>query len=119
MEVLSGGRDVFGTGLGVPLIPQFPINANNTGGTGTTETGAVLSVNPTYQASSTSLTLTLSLNPASTSGNTCNLSADNYTLLITYGTPGGKRGQVIIGWNRNPDGTFGNMWSRRVEPVND
>jgi hypothetical protein len=73
--------------------------------------GSVVNVTATFAPSSTPITLRFDINP-SVLGNlfsapTCTIYGDSYNLLITY-TPstGGRRGQVIIGFNRMPNGDF-------------
>jgi hypothetical protein len=77
---------------------------------GATHSGGTVDVNAAYQAAATTVTLRFNLNP-SAEGNfgssTCNFYGDNYALTITYTGPAGRRGQVIIGWNRETGGTFG------------
>ena len=73
--------------------------------------GSVVNVTATFAPSSTAITLRFDINP-SVLGNlfnapTCTIYGDSYNLLITY-TPstGGRRGQVIIGFLRMPNGDF-------------
>jgi hypothetical protein len=86
--------------------------------TGTTHAlGSAAAVISGYLSSSTSITLRFNLNPAATSDfDTCTLYGDNFELLINYtaatASNGPKRrGQVIVGWNREPDGSLGKMWT--------
>ena len=49
----------------------------------------------------------------------CTLYGDNVNLVINYTLAHGKRGQVIIGMNAQPDGTLGKSWAYNVEYLND
>jgi hypothetical protein len=73
--------------------------------------GSVVPVTATYAPSSTAITLRFDIDPSGAAqlfnAPTCTIYGDSYNLLITY-TPstGGRRGQVIIGLMRMPDGDF-------------
>jgi hypothetical protein len=74
--------------------------------------GTAVNVTAASAASTTAITLRFDLNP-STAGSlfngtpTCTIYGDSFNLLITYTPPtGGRRGQVIIGFNRMPNGDF-------------
>jgi len=81
--------------------------------------GAAVTVNTGFQATSTGLTLRFDLNQASaTELGLCTLYGDTFELLINYtvGSPAnGRRGQVVIAWNRLSDGTIGEAWAYNVE----
>jgi len=86
--------------------------------------GNLATVTPGFQASSTAITLRFNLNPNTPSAlfGFCTLYGDNFELLINYalGNPGGgRRGQVVIGWNRQENGTMGVAWAYNVELLND
>jgi hypothetical protein len=83
--------------------------------------GTAVTVNSGFGASSTGLTVRFNLN-SDTSGffGTCTLYGDSFQLLISYtsaaSSTGPKRhGQVIIGWNRTPQGTMANAGAYNVE----
>lgn len=91
---------------------------NVSGDAGTTHAlGAAAAVISGFQSSSTNITLRFNLNPATTSDfGTCTLYGDNFELLISYTAASAshgpkRRGQVIVGWNREPDGSLGKMWT--------
>jgi len=92
------------------------INVSSDAGT-THALGAAAAVISGYQSSSTNITLRFNLNPATTSDfGTCTLYGDNFELLINYTSASAshgpkRRGQVIIGWNREADGSLGKMWT--------
>jgi uncharacterized repeat protein (TIGR01451 family) len=81
--------------------------------------GTAAAVNSTYAASSTGITLHFNLNDdASGFLGTCTLYGDTFQLVINYtpGSAGGhQRGQVVIGWNRQENGTIGQAWAYNVE----
>jgi hypothetical protein len=72
--------------------------------------GAAVSVTSS-QASSSGILIEFNLNPSATGAfgtSTCNIFGDNVNLVIVYTVPSanGRRGQVIIGFERTPDGDF-------------
>ncbi len=89
---------------------------------GVTHTGTPMPVIAADQSANTTIFLRFDLDPQTATqtlaftGVTCNLSGDNYQLIITYTLPGGRIGQVIVGSNRDSDGPFGKMIWHRAEP---
>ena len=85
----------------------------DTAAAGVTHTAAsAVTVNAGFTASSTAITLRFDINPSAAANAfntpTCNIFGDNFNLIITYTKPNsnGRRGQVIIGFMRMPDGDF-------------
>jgi len=92
------------------------------GDTGTRHAlGSAVTVNTSYAASSTALTIRFNLNPDTTSLlGTCTLYGDTLELLISYttastGSGHRRRGQVIIGFNRDSDGSMNQAFAYNVE----
>ncbi len=82
--------------------------------------GAAATVNGSSASSSTGITLRFNLND-DTSGflGTCTVYGDTFELVISYtpnaGGGGGRRGQVVIAWNRQADGSMGAATAYDVE----
>ena len=91
------------------VLPDTSVASDGTTGV-THGPGSVVTVLAGSTASSTGITLRFDLNPsftASLGSGTCTIYGDSFNLLITYNLPtGGRRGQVIIGFMRMPDGDF-------------
>ena len=118
----SAGIQIFDSTNTVEITsPSVATLVNVNGDTSVTNhpVGTAVSVNTNYATSSTGITLRFNLNDdASGFLGTCTLYGDTFQLVITY-TPGtsggGRRGQVVIGWNRQEDGSMGQAWAYNVD----
>jgi hypothetical protein len=116
----SVGLQIFDAS-GSPEIttPSVYANISVTGDTGgVTHTGSTVSVTGD-NASSSSISIHFNIYPSGTAFfGTCEVYGDNINLVITYASGSGghrRRGQVIIGMNRQSDGKMHEAWAYNVD----
>ncbi len=102
------------------LVPLTSV-IGDTGASGATHSGATLNVT-SNQAAASGITIRFTLDPAAAGAvesSSCAIFGDNVNLIINYTTGAGTRrkGQVIIGMNRQIDGTMTQTYAYNVEPL--
>lgn len=121
IQIFDSGNTTEITNSDVAMLVQ--VAGDTTTALGTHTLGPAVNVLNGFQATSTGITLRFNLNQ-DTAGflGTCTLYGDTFELLIDYtvGSPAnGRRGQVVIAWNWQPDGTIGEAWAYNVELTSD
>ena len=115
IQIFDGGN---ATEITSPSVaPLVAINAD----TAVTQhaPGAAATVSSGFSAASTGITLRFNMNDDTSSFlGACTVYGDTFELIISY-TPnaggGGRRGQVVIAWNRQADGSMGRATAYDVE----